>query len=265
MKVGFIGIGNMGASLAKIVIEVVDAKNLLLANRSPQKLEQFISDYGGQATDNREIFETCDYIFLGVKPAQYQPLLAEYASVLQKRDSILFFSMAAGLTLAKLQTFVPNHHRFIRLMPNTPVSIGDGVVSYTLSENCNQGDEERLQQFLGNSGELIRLNEELMDVATGVAGCGPAFVYLFIEALADAGVKNGLPRDIALKMAAQTVSGAGQMVLKTNHHPGLLKDQVCSPGGSTIAGIASLESGAFRGCVIEAVDIAYKRTQELGK
>ena len=112
---------------------------------------------------------------------------------------------------------------------------------------------------------MVELGEGLIDAATGLAGCGPAFVYLFIEALADAGVQTGLPRETALKMAAQTVVGAGQLVLESQQHPGVLKDQVCSPGGSTIAGVASLEAHAFRGTVMDAVHQAYKRTQELGK
>ena len=151
------------------------------------------------------------------------------------------------------------------MMPNTPVSIGQGVISYALSANCRAEDSEFFGQLLAKAGLLVELGEGLIDAATGLAGCGPAFVYLFIEALADAGVQTGLPRETALKMAAQTVVGAGQLVLESNQHPGVLKDQVCSPGGSTIAGVASLEAHAFRGTVMDAVHQAYKRTQELGK
>ena len=150
-------------------------------------------------------------------------------------------------------------------MPNTPVAIGQGVISYALSENCRAEDKEIFCQLLAKAGLLVELGDSLIDAATGLAGCGPAFVYLFIEALADAGVQTGLPREMALKMAAQTVVGAGQMVLESQQHPGILKDQVCSPGGSTIAGVASLEEHAFRGTVMDAVQQAYKRTQELGK
>ena len=150
-------------------------------------------------------------------------------------------------------------------MPNTPVAIGQGVISYAMSANCLAEDGELFCQLLSNAGLLVELGDDLIDAATGLAGCGPAFVYLFIEALADAGVQSGLPRERALKMAAQTVVGAGQMVLESQQHPGVLKDQVCSPGGSTIAGVASLEEHAFRGTVMAAVHQAYKRTQELGK
>ena len=133
------------------------------------------------------------------------------------------------------------------------------------SANCRAEDSELFCQLLAKAGLLVELGDGLIDAATGLAGCGPAFVYLFIEALADAGVQTGLPREMALKMAAQTVVGSGQMVLESQQHPGVLKDQVCSPGGSTIAGVASLEEHAFRGTVMDAVQQAYKRTQELGK
>ena len=204
-------------------------------------------------------------IFLGVKPAQFSEILAQYQSILEKRESLLLISMAAGLTLEKLASFLPSQHRIIRIMPNTPVAIGQGVISYAMSANCRAEDSELFCQLLAKAGLLVELGDGLINAATGLAGCGPAFVYLFIEALADAGVQSGLPRERALKMAAQTVVGAGQMVLESQQHPGVLKDQVCSPGGSTIAGVASLEEHAFRGTVMAAVHQAYKRTQELGK
>lgn len=265
MKIGFIGLGNMGSSLAKAVIGTTSTDQILLANRSQAKVEAFVANYGGQVSSNKEIFAVADVIFLGVKPAQFSSLLSKYQEILEKRDSLLVISMAAGLTLEKLASLLPSQHRLIRIMPNTPVAIGQGVISYALSSNCRAEDSNLLCQLLANAGQLVEISEPLIDAATGLAGCGPAFVYLFIEALADAGVQTGLPRDTALKMAAQTVVGAGQMVLETQEHPGVLKDQVCSPGGSTIAGVASLEEHSFRGTVMNAVHQAYKRTQELGK
>ncbi len=264
MKIGFIGLGNMGASLAKAVLQAKTGAQILLANRSQAKVDAFITNFGGQASSNEEIFAKADVIFLGVKPAQFSELLAQYQAILEKRESLLI-SMAAGLTLEKLASLLPSHHRIIRIMPNTPVAIGQGVISYALSANCRAEDRELFCQLLAKAGLLVELGDGLIDAATGLAGCGPAFVYLFIEALADAGVQTGLPRETALKMAAQTVVGAGQMVLESQQHPGVLKDQVCSPGGSTIAGVASLEEHAFRGTVMDAVHQAYKRTQELGK
>ncbi|NMD83973.1 pyrroline-5-carboxylate reductase [Streptococcus sp. WB01_FAA12] len=265
MKIGFIGLGNMGASLAKAVLQAKTGEQILLANRSQAKVDAFISNFGGQASSNEEIFAEADVIFLGVKPAQFSDLLSQYQTILEKRESLLLISMAAGLTLGKLASLLPSQHRIIRIMPNTPVAIGQGVISYAMSANCCAEDSELFCQLLAKAGLLVELGDGLIDAATGLAGCGPAFVYLFIEALADAGVKTGLPREMALEMAAQTVVGAGQMVLESQKHPGVLKDQVCSPGGSTIAGVASLEEHAFRGTVMDAVHQAYKRTQELGK
>ena len=265
MKIGFIGLGNMGASLAKAVLQTKTGAQILLANRSQAKVDSFIADFGGQTSSNEEIFAEADVIFLGVKPAQFSELLSQYQTILEKRESLLLISMAAGLTLEKLASLVPSQHRLIRMMPNTPVSIGQGVISYALSANCQVDDKEVFCQLLQHAGLLFEISEGLIDAATGLAGCGPAFVYLFIEALADAGVQTGLPRETALQMAAQTVLGAGQLVLESKQHPGVLKDQVCSPGGSTIAGVASLEAHAFRGTVMEAVKKAYKRTKKLGK
>ena len=265
MKIGFIGLGNMGASLAKAVLQAKSGAQILLANRSQAKVDAFIANFGGQASSNDEIFAEADVIFLGVKPAQFSEILAQYQSILEKRESLLLISMAAGLTLEKLASLIPSQHRIIRMMPNTPASIGQGVISYALSPNCRAEDSELFCKLLAKAGLFVELGESLIDAATGLAGCGPAFVYLFIEALADAGVQTGLPRETALKMAAQTVVGAGQLVLESQEHPGALKDQVCSPGGSTIAGAASLEAHAFRGTVMDAVGQAYKRTQELGK
>ena len=265
MKIGFIGLGNMGSSLAKAVLQAKTSHQIFLANRSQAKVDTFIANYGGLASSNDEIFAEADVIFLGVKPAQFSELLTQYQTILEKRESILLISMAAGLTLEKLASLLPSQHRIIRIMPNTPVAIGQGVISYALSANCHPEDNEHFCQLLAKAGQLVEISDGLIDAATGLAGCGPAFVYLFIEALADAGVQTGLPRETALKMAAQTVVGAGQMVLESQQHPGVLKDQVCSPGGSTIAGVASLEEHAFRGTVMDAVNQAYKRTQELGK
>lgn len=265
MKIGFIGLGNMGASLTKSVLQARPSDEILLANRSQVKVDAFIANFGGQTSNNEEIFEEADVIFLGVKPAQFSELLSQYQTILEKEKVFFLISMAAGLTLEKLASLIPSQHRIIRMMPNTPASIGQGVISYALSPNCRAEDSEIFCQLLAKAGLLVELGESLINAATGLAGCGPAFVYLFIEALADAGVQTGLPRETALKMAAQTVVGAGQLVLESQQHPGVLKDQVCSPGGSTIAGVASLEAHAFRGTVMEAVHQAYKRTQELGK
>ena len=266
MKVAFIGLGNMGASLAKAVAKEVDAQDLLLVNRSPQKVQEFISQYGGTASNLEQVFQEAEVIFLGVKPYQICPLLEEYQGILAQRSNLLLVSMAAGLELEKMADVIQNGQLgLIRIMPNTPVAIGQGVISLARSQIVTDQQVAKVNQLLSGAGALYEIEEKLMDPATAVAGCGPAFVYQMIEAMADAGVSLGLTREQALQMAAQTFQGASQMVLETGEHPARLRDAVCSPGGSTIAGVNRLEQVGLRGDIIAGVEAAYKRTQELGK
>ena len=264
MKVAFIGLGNMGTSLAKAVAKEVASTDLLLVNRSPQKVEEFISQYGGTASGLEEAFKEAEVIFLGVKPYQICPLLEEYQDILGQRSNLLLVSMAAGLELEQMASVVKNERvGLIRIMPNTPVAIGQGVISLTRAQAVIDQQVAQVNQLLAGAGALYE--ENLMDPATAVAGCGPAFVYQMIEAMADAGVAMGLPRSQSLQMAAQTFKGAASMVLETGQHPGSLKDAVCSPGGSTIAGVNRLEKVGLRGDIIAGVEAAYKRTQEMGQ
>lgn len=266
MKIGFIGLGNMGGSLARLVAQDERYRSeLLLANRSRDKAEKIAAELGGQPVNNEDVFAQAEVIFLGIKPAQFADLLAEYQEIIENRESILLVSMAAGLSLELLEKLTPSHHRWIRIMPNTPVAVCEGVITYALSQQAKQADEDMLRELLSSTGLLVKLEEKQLDAATALAGCGPAFVYLFIEALADASVRAGLSRDIALQLANQTLLGAAKLSQISGQHPAQLKDQVCSPAGSTIAGVASLEENAFRGTVMAAVQAAYKRTQELGK
>ena len=265
MKIGFIGLGNMGGSLARLVAQDERYRSkLLLANRSLEKAEKIAAEVGGQPVSNEEVFAQAEVIFLGIKPAQFADLLTEYQEILEKRESLLLVSMAAGLSLELLEKLTSSQHRWIRIMPNTPVAVAEGVITYALSPEANQADEDLLHELLSSAGLLVKLEEKQLDAATALAGCGPAFVYLFIEALADAGVRAGLSRDISLELANQTLLGAAKLSQISGQHPAQLKDQVCSPAGSTIAGVASLEENVFRGTVMDAVQAAYKRTQELG-
>lgn len=266
MKVAFIGLGNMGASLAKAVAKEVASTDLLLVNRSPQKVQEFISQYGGTASDLEQVFQEAEVIFLGVKPYQICPLLEEYQGILAQRSNLLLVSMAAGLELEKMADVIQNAQLgLIRIMPNTPVAIGQGVISLSRSQAVTDQQLAQVKQLLAGAGALYEIEEKLMDPATAIAGCGPAFVYQMIEAMADAGVALGLSREQALQMAGQTFKGAASMVLETGQHPGSLKDAVCSPGGSTIAGVNRLEQVGLRGDIIAGVEAAYKRTQEMGQ
>ena len=266
MKVAFIGLGNMGASLAKAVAKEVAPTDLLLVNRSPQKVEEFISQYGGTASHLQQALEEAAIIFLGVKPYQICPLLEEYHDILGHRSNLLLVSMAAGLELEKMADVVKNDQvGLIRIMPNTPVAIGQGVISLVRSQVVTDQQVAQVKELLAGAGALYEIEEKLMDSATAVAGCGPAFVYQMIEAMADAGVALGLPREQALQMAAQTFQGSSQMVIETGEHPARLRDSVCSPGGSTITGVNRLEQVGIRGDIIAGVEAAYKRTQEMGQ
>lgn len=260
---GFIGCGNMGGILATCCAEIFHS-NTLLCDHNADKVEKIASKTAAKQASVLEIAQSCRYIFLGVKPQALKELLLELKPILEKRtDRFVLVSMAAGVTLDTLQTYI-GHYPLIRIMPNTPASVGEGVVLYCQNDLVTEEDITRFTLCLAKAGTVTSIEESRIDAASALSGCGPAFVYTFIDALADGAVKCGLPRDQALSFAAMTVAGAGKAVLLSGMHPGVLKDAVCSPGGSTIAGISALEEKAFRGAVITAVEASYQRTKELG-
>ena len=211
-----------------------------------------------------EIAQQCDMIFLGVKPHMMKDVLAPLRPILQARKPLLI-TMAAGLTTDQIEEFAGGEIPVIRIMPNTPVSIGKGVIQYCANALVGKDALEAFLYDMRFSGVLDKLDEKLIDAGSALSGSGPAFVYLFIEALADGAVACGIPRAKALEYAAATVIGAGELVLASGQHPGALKDAVCSPGGSTIAGIRALENQGFRAAAMEAVIATYNRNKELGK
>ncbi|WP_201336205.1 pyrroline-5-carboxylate reductase, partial [Lactobacillus nasalidis] len=232
--------------------------SLLLSSHNPAKAGKLQEEIGGELLDNAAIAAQSDVVFLGVKPYQVADSIKELGASAEN-DSV-WISMATGVDLATLAELLPGHD-LVRMMPNTPVAIGQGMTSYS---SQSQRGKEIFQTLMAHSGKVVEISEGLMDAATAVAGCGPAFVYQFIEALGDAGVQNGLSRAQAIEMAAQTVLGSAQMVLESGQHPAQLRDAVTSPGGSTIAGVVELEKNGFRYAAISAVNAALKRNQELG-
>ena len=260
MKYGFIGCGNMGGALATALSK--KTTDILLSDR-PERAAELAAQLGCAQGTNAEAV-ACQRVFLGVKPQMMADVLWDLKSDLAKRKPLLI-SMAAGLTIERIEIMAGCRLPIIRIMPNTPVSVGKGVILYC----CNDlVDDATLADFLSDmqyAGTLDPLDEKLIDAACAVSGCGPAFVYMFIEAMADGAVASGLPRDKALKYAAATLSGAAEMALVTQQPPQTLKDAVCSPGGSTIAGVRALEERGFRGTVMDAIIAAYKRNVELGK
>ncbi|MBQ9929709.1 MAG: pyrroline-5-carboxylate reductase [Oscillospiraceae bacterium] len=260
MKYGFLGCGNMGSALAKALSKTTT--DLLLSDRSG-KAAVLAAELGCAYGTVAEA-AACRRVFLGVKPQMMADVLRPLQPALAAHKPLLI-SMAAGLTVARIEELAGCRLPVIRIMPNTPVAVGKGVILYC----CNDlVDEATLADFLNDmqyAGTLDALDEKLIDAACAVSGCGPAYVYMFIEAMADGAVASGLPREKALKYAAATLSGAAEMALVTQQPPQALKDAVCSPGGSTIAGVCALEERGFRGTVMDAIIAAYKRNVELGK
>ncbi len=264
MKIGFIGCGNMGSALATGAITAVGSKSTFVSDFIEEKAREFSDATGAHFSTNEQIAAECDFIFLGVKPQVMEKTISEINHILKKRkDDFTVVSMAAGLSIASIEKMLGAPMPVIRIMPNTPCKVGEGMVLYSPNARVSALRCEEFSEILSKCGRVDKLSENLIDAASAVSGCGPAFVYLFIEALADGGVLCGLPRDKALKLAAQTVKGAAQMLIETNAHPGELKDAVCSPGGTTIEGVKALEDGGFRANAIDAVVKAYEKTLKL--
>lgn len=263
---GFLGCGNMGGALALAASRALCADRLAVCDADPAKLEALTGAKKATAADARTVACESEYVFVAVKPQGLETLFAEIGPVLRARkDAFVLVSMAAGVPVSRLEELAGAGCPVIRMMPNTPVSVGQGMILYTVNDRVTAGQTEGFLSGLESAGRLDRIPEALIDAAGALSGCGPAFVYLFAEALADGGVACGLPRDRAMLYAAQTLLGSAQMLLETGSHPGQLKDAVCSPGGTTIAGVHALESGAFRASTMNAVLAAYEKTASLKK
>ena len=262
----FIGTGNMGGALAKAARKKLGGEEVLLSNRTAAKAEKLAEELDCRCGTTADAAAEGRYIFLGVKPQMMRGLLTEIAPVLAARkDRFILVTMAAGLTMEQISVMAGGDYPVIRIMPNTPCAVGAGVVIY----DCNAlVTAEELAEFTGDmsgAGILDRLDEHLIDAGSAVAGCGPAFACLFLEALSDGGVTVGLPRAKAMLYAAQMLEGTARLMIETGQHPGAMKDAVCSPGGSTIAGVRALEEGGIRAAAMNAVIAAHKRNGELGK
>ena len=265
-RFGFIGAGNMGGALARAVAKAVDPGVMVLADQCVEKAQELAKELGCHTADSLAVAQSCEYIFLGVKPQVMENALGQIAPVLAARtDAFVLVSMAAGVSIADIRKMAGKDYPVIRIMPNIPASVGCGTILYDTTDTVSQEQETFFRESLGHAGLVDKLPEGLIDAGSALSGCGPAFVSMFVEALADGAVACGLPRDKAMAYAAQTVMGSAQMLLHKQMHPGQLKDAVCSPGGSTIAGVAALEEGGFRGSAMDAVISAYYRTLELGK
>lgn len=253
----------MGGALAEAVSKAADCR-LLIADRDAERAAARALELGAETADNDAVAARSDYIFLGVKPQMMEEMLAALRPTLEARQTPpVLVSMAAGLSTETITAMAGRPYPLIRIMPNTPARVGEGMILYAGANGVTETQLAEFRRIMAAAGRLSALPEKLIDAASAVSGCGPAYVYLFIEALADGAVECGLPRALAQDYAAQTVLGAARMVLETGCHPGELKDAVCSPGGTTIAGVHALEAGGFRSLAMDAVVAAYEKTLSL--
>ena len=264
LKIGFLGAGKMATALACGFIrgELAGPREIMAGDPVDAARKHFAAETGAKTgTGNTEVAKFADVVILATKPDQVPAVLAGIREVFTGKH--LLISIAAGVTLAKLEAGLPAGARVIRVMPNTPALVGAGASAFALGKSATAADGELAKKLLSAVGLAFPVKELLLDAVTGLSGSGPAYVYQFIEALSDGGVAAGLPRDLATKLAAQTVLGGAKMVLETGAHPGALKDQVTSPGGTTIDGLHELEKGRMRAAVMSAVRAAAEKSKKL--
>ena len=280
-RLGFIGSGMMASALigglTRSGLYAVD--KILASDHGPESRAK-MQALGISAVDNLKVVQDSNVIVISVKPNVVLPMLSELSAEFGAENLATksFISIAAGTSIADIENCIPHAKSVIRVMPNTPCLVGECAAAYAVGSKTTQEDKEICEEIFKSVGTITYLNsiyfdslviifrevpEKAMDAVTGVSGSGPAYVFLFIEALADGGVRAGLPRNIALQLAAQTVKGAASMVLETGNHPGVLKDQVCSPGGTTIAAVEALEENGFRNAAIKAVLASARRAGEI--
>jgi pyrroline-5-carboxylate reductase len=260
---GFIGCGNMGGALVTAAAKSVDSAKIAVADSHFEKIQKYERELGVIGSDGRTIAQNSRFVVMGVKPQAMERAIAGIKTELLARADVVIVTMAAGLSIAAIRSYIGADLPVIRIMPNTPVALGEGIIVYSTAGVDEQSEQEFLSAFK-KAGKFDKIPEEKLDGASALSGCGPAFVYAFAEALADGGVECGVPREKAALYTAQTLLGAAAMLLEYGQ-PGALKDAVCSPGGTTIAGMHALERGGMRGAVMDAVTAAYERTLELKK
>jgi pyrroline-5-carboxylate reductase len=266
LTIGFLGAGKMASALARgfLRAELAAPAALVASDVYEAARQSFAQDTGANSvTSNLEVVQRARVLFIAVKPDQVAGLLAEIAPALTQEH--LLISIAAGVTLKRMEDALPAGTKVIRVMPNTPALVGASASAYSLGKAAQKEDGALAQKLLASVGVALEVKESLLDAVTGLSGSGPAYVYLMIEALSDGGVAAGLPREVATRLAAQTLLGGAKMVLETGQHPGALKDMVTSPGGTTIEGIHELEKGQLRGTLMNAVRAASEKSRKLGQ
>jgi len=266
LNIGFLGAGKMAAALAKGFISagLVKPNQILASDPLEAARQTFAAETGAKTTAvNAEVVKFARVVILAVKPGYVDELLTELRAGFTPQQ--LLISIAAGVTIAQMERNLGPGARVIRVMPNTPALIGASASAFSLGQSATAADGAMAKKLLSSVGIVFELKENLLDAVTGLSGSGPAYIYVIIEALSDGGVAAGLPREVAVKLAAQTVLGSARMVLETGLHPGALKDMVTSPGGTTIEGLHELEKGKIRGVLMNAVRAAADKSKKLGQ
>ncbi len=264
MKIGFIGTGNMGSSIIKGILssKFEENENINIFDLDKDKVNNLVKEYGINAVNSeKELAKNCDIIILSVKP-HIIPIVLKNLSGNVKKDTIIL-TIAAGISISVIENALGEDKKVVRTMPNTPAQVLSGMTAVTFNKNIENSEKEIIFKLLNSFGKSVEIEEKLMHAYTGISGSLPAYVYMFMEALADGGVLCGMPRNKAYEIVAQTVAGSAKMLLETGKHPGQLKDEVCSPAGTTIEAVRVLENGNFRGNVIEAVVACTEKSKEM--
>lgn len=264
-RIGFIGMGNMGSAMLKGMLKVFEAEEIVFSRKDEKKGQELSASTGVEyAADNKACAARVKYLILAVKPQFFPEVLEEIKEVVTQEQIVI--SIAAGITIQDIKERLGEKVRVVRAMPNTPALLGEGMTGVCFDDSWyEEGEMTVIRRIFESFGKMQTVKENLMNAVICVSGSSPAYVYMFIEALADGAVKYGLPRQAAYQMAAQTVLGAAKMVLETGEHPGVLKDKVCSPGGTTISAVAALEECGFRNAMIQACDKCYEKAESMSK
>ena len=264
MKIGFIGAGNMGSAIIKGLIssESLSEVEINIFDVDVKKSEELSKEYDVKSLQNEiEVSDISDILILSVKPNIYNSILEKIKDRIG--ESKIIVTIAAGINIENVEKIVGKDKKIVRLMPNTPAQVLEGMTAVVFNKNINEEEKRMIFKILDSFGKSIEIEEKLIHTFTGIAGSLPAYVYMFMEALADGGVLEGMPRDKAYEIIAQTVKGSAEMLLKTGKHPGVLKDEVTSPAGTTIEAVNTLENGNFRGTVINAVRACVEKSKKM--
>ncbi|MEX1376139.1 MAG: pyrroline-5-carboxylate reductase [Eubacteriales bacterium] len=262
-KIAFIGGGNMAYAIAKNMLKsgLISPENTTIADLNEERLGFLKEDLGvSTTTQNTEAIEKSDVVILSVKPQIFRKVYSQFADSMEGKCVI---SIMAGVTVDELEESLPDSVHILRTMPNMPAMVGEGMTALCKENSLDNKEKDIAEKIFKSVGKICYVEEHLLDAVIGITGSGPAYVFMFMEALADAGVLHGLPRDLSYELAAQLLKGSAETVLETKLHPGVLKDRVCSPGGTTIEAVKSLEKNGFRGVVIDAVDECVKKAKRM--